>query len=52
MALDGIVQNGNIILDKGTTLPEGTRVKVTVEPTEMWNSMPRRQKSSANCLPN
>jgi hypothetical protein len=34
MTIDGIVQNGTIILDKGATLPEGTRVKVSIEPTE------------------
>ena len=33
MTLDGIVQNGLIVLEPGATLPEGTRVKVVAEPT-------------------
>jgi hypothetical protein len=32
MILDGIVQNGLIVLEHGVTLPEGTRVKVVAEP--------------------
>jgi hypothetical protein len=31
MVLDGIVQNGTIVLQEGVSLPEGTRVKVSVE---------------------
>lgn len=34
MTLAGTVQNGAIVLDKGATLPEGTRVTVNVEPAE------------------
>lgn len=34
MTLAGTVHNGAIILDQGAVLPEGTRVKVSVEPTE------------------
>jgi hypothetical protein len=30
MTLDGIVQNGTIVLNDGATLPEGTPVKVTI----------------------
>lgn len=32
MTLEGIVQNGIIVLDQGATLPEGTRVRVVAEP--------------------
>jgi hypothetical protein len=32
MTLEGIVQNGTILLDKGAILPDGTRVTVVVEP--------------------
>jgi len=31
MTLDGIVQNGTIVLEQGAVLPEGTRVKVVAE---------------------
>ncbi|HEV3445763.1 MAG TPA: hypothetical protein VG099_14055 [Gemmataceae bacterium] len=31
MVIEGVVQNGMIVLDKGATLPEGTRVKVVTE---------------------
>jgi len=31
MTLDGIVRNGMIVLEPGTSLPEGTRVKVVAE---------------------
>jgi hypothetical protein len=32
MTLNGIVQNGTIVLEEGATLPEGTRVKILPEP--------------------
>ena len=32
MTLTGVVQNGKIELEGGATLPEGTRVKVMLEP--------------------
>jgi hypothetical protein len=31
MTLEGIVQNGVIVPNDGTTLPEGTKVKIVVE---------------------
>ena len=34
MTFDGIVRNGAIVLEQGTTLPEGTRVKVVAESAE------------------
>jgi hypothetical protein len=34
MTLTGVVQNGKIELDGGTTLPDGTRVKVVPEPAQ------------------
>ena len=34
MILDGIVQNGMIVLNQGATLPEGTRVKVVADSPE------------------
>jgi hypothetical protein len=34
MTFDGIVRNGTIVLEQGTTLPEGTRVKVVADPAE------------------
>ena len=34
MVIEGIVQNGTIVLENGVTLPEGTRVKVVAEPVE------------------
>ena len=33
MTLEGIVQNGMIVLEPGATLPEGTRVTVVAEQT-------------------
>ena len=32
MTLEGVVQNGMIVLQQGATLPEGTRVKIVPEP--------------------
>lgn len=32
MVLEGVVQDGIIVLDQGATLPEGTRVQVVAEP--------------------
>jgi hypothetical protein len=32
MNIHGIVQNGVVVLEKGATLPEGTRVFVAAEP--------------------
>jgi len=34
MTFDGIVRNGAVELEKGVTLPEGTRVKVVAEAAE------------------
>ena len=31
MTLEGVVQNGTILLDKGAILPDGTRVTVIAE---------------------
>ena len=31
MVLEGIVQNGMVVLGKGASLPDGTRVKVVAE---------------------
>jgi hypothetical protein len=33
MTLEGVVQNGTIVLEQGASLPEGTRVKVVAEPS-------------------
>jgi hypothetical protein len=35
MTFDGIVRNGAIELERGATLPEGTRVKAVAEPAEV-----------------
>jgi hypothetical protein len=35
MTLDGVVRNGMVVLEQGARLPEGTRVKVLAEPTEV-----------------
>ena len=32
MSLEGVVRNGTIEMQKGTTLPEGTRVTIVPEP--------------------
>ena len=34
MLLEGTVRNGTIVLDQPEALREGTRVKISVEPTE------------------
>ena len=34
MLLEGTIRNGTIVLDQPQTIAEGTRVKVSVEPTE------------------
>ena len=34
MQLQGVVQNGVIVPENGTVLPEGTRVQIIVTPTE------------------
>lgn len=31
MTLEGVVQNGMIVLEQGATLPEGTRVRVVAK---------------------
>ena len=41
MTLSGIVQNGQIVLEPGVSLPEGTRVTVVPEPV---NTTPRTAK--------
>ncbi len=35
MTFDGVVRNGMIVLEQGTVLPEGTRVKVVAEAADV-----------------
>jgi hypothetical protein len=42
MTITGIVQNGQIVLEPGISLPEGTRVNIVVPPAEQRPTLSER----------
>jgi hypothetical protein len=40
MTLEGTVVNGQIVLDAGTSLPEGARVRIELEPNDELDNLP------------
>jgi hypothetical protein len=54
MEIEGVVHGGVVVLDNGTALPEGTRVRIvipTVERTQTFGERYARFKGAAEGLP-
>jgi hypothetical protein len=53
MSLEGHIENGQIVIDEPATLPEGTRVRVELLPTDQDSRIPtlfERLKPFIGCL--
>ena len=50
MQLEGVVQNGVIVLDNGTALPEGMRVRIEPVPVEKPKTFGERYAKFRGCL--
>ncbi len=50
MELHGTVQNGVVVFDNNLSLPDGTRVSITVEETEREETLGDVLKKYAGCM--